>query len=57
MKAKTPDLLQKFCDGLGVRIQIYQVVWNPTDKAWYLWFVPDDKGQDIPSGEIKETKP
>lgn len=54
MKAKKPELLQKFCDGLGSRIQVYSIVWQAQEKSWYLWFVPDDKGADIPSGEIKE---
>lgn len=50
--AKKPETIQAFCDGLGKRIQIYQIVW--TGKEWFLWFVPDDKGQDIYSGRMKD---
>lgn len=48
VKSKNPDLIVAFCDKLGVRIQIYGApAW--TGKAWYLWFVPSDRGDDIKS--------
>lgn len=52
VSAKKPESVQKFCDTLGKRIQIYQLVW--TGKEWFLWFVPDDKSSDLPSGKLKE---
>lgn len=54
VSAKGPEVIQAFCDNLGVRIQIYSVVW--TGKEWVMWFVPDDKGRDIKSGKLKEIK-
>jgi hypothetical protein len=52
----SPDknLLVKFCDTLGRRIEIYEIVWD--GKEWILWFVPDDRGADITSGKLKNGR-
>ena len=42
--------LSAFCDLLGKRIEVKQIVWD--GKEWVLWFVPDDKGPDLFSGSI-----
>lgn len=54
IKAKSPDDVTKFCDLLSKRIEVKTVYAE--GGYIYLWFVPDDKGQDIPSGEIKIVK-
>jgi hypothetical protein len=53
VSAKSPETIQKFCDSLGRRIQIYSLVWETKNQKWFLWFVPDDKGADIKSGHLK----
>jgi len=52
VSAKKPETLQKFCDNVGKRIEIKAIVKD--GGLWFLWFVPDDKRGDIPSGQIKE---
>lgn len=54
VSAKKPEVIQAFCDSLGKRIEIKQIVWAGSE--WFLWFVPDDKGADIKSGALKEKK-
>lgn len=54
VSAKKPEEIQAFCDSLGSRIEIKQIVW--TGSEWFLWFVPDDKGADKKSGPIKRIK-
>jgi len=44
--------LSAFCDRLGGRIEIKQIVWD--GKNWNLFFVPDDKGMDLMSGSINQ---
>lgn len=53
--AKKPEAIQAFCDTLGTRIEVKSVVFNPTDKKWYLWFIPGDQSPDLRSGSMKET--
>ncbi len=50
VRSKDPGMLTKFCDKLGVRIQIYDIEF--AQKKWHLWFVPSDEGNDIPSGDL-----
>ena len=51
VSAKKPKQLVDWLSLLGVRVQIYgQPVWD--GKKWYLWFVPNDMGADIPSREL-----
>jgi hypothetical protein len=54
VKAKSPDILTKFCDGLGKRIEIKCVVKD--GAYWVMWFVPDDKLGDVKSGELVLAK-
>lgn len=54
VSSKKPESIQKFCDTLGKRIQIYSVQWTGTE--WFLWFVPDDTKADIASGKLKDGK-
>lgn len=43
---KDPLRIPQWLNTLGVRIQIYgSPIWD--GKKWYLWFVPNDEGQDI----------
>lgn len=51
VSAKSPDVIERFCQSLGQRIQIYEIVWD--GNQWFLWFVPDDRASDIKSGPIK----
>jgi hypothetical protein len=51
VSAKKPETIQLFCDSLGKRIEIKQIV--NVDGTWFLWFVPDDKSNDIKSGKLK----
>ena len=50
VSSKDAEKLERFCSGLGVRIQIYNIVF--AKGKWYLWFVPDDIKDDIRSGEL-----
>lgn len=44
-------LIVEWCNTLGARIEIKGCPqWD--GKAWVLWFVPDDNGPDIPSGNL-----
>lgn len=52
VSAKKPEAIQAFCDKLGKRIEIKQIVHS--EGLWFLWFVPDDKRADIRSGRLKE---
>lgn len=52
VSAKKPEVIQAFCDKLGKRIEIKQIVF--ANDLWFLWFVPDDKKSDIRSGRLKE---
>ena len=54
VSAKKPETLQAFCDSLGKRVEIKEIIW--TGSVWVLWFVPDDKGSDVQSGKLKENK-
>jgi len=54
VKAKKPETLQAFCDKLGKRIEIKTVVKD--GSYWFMWFVPDDKKGDVPSGTLKEVE-
>lgn len=54
VKTKSPDAITKFCDLLSKRIEIKTVYAE--GGFIYLWFVPDDKGSDIRSGEIRVIK-
>lgn len=48
VSAKKPEQIQQFLTLLGVRVQIYgSPVWD--GNRWYLWFVPDDRKDDIQS--------
>lgn len=53
VKAKSPDVLTEFCDNLVGRIEIKTL--HKDGAYWFLWFVPDDKGRDIRSGEVVIT--
>lgn len=52
--SKNPKTIVKFCDSLGKRIEVKQIVFD--GSLWFLWFVPDDKKNDVPSGQLKEVK-
>ncbi len=54
VKAKKPETLQAFCDKLDKRIEIKSIVKD--GDFWFLWFVPDDKRTDVPSGTLKEVE-
>jgi len=54
VSAKNPKTLTAFCDSLGKRIEIKQIVFD--GNLWFLWFIPDDKKSDIQSGQLKENK-
>jgi len=52
--AKTQQDLVDFLESLGRRVQIYGApVWD--GKRWTLWFVPDDRGQDIQSVDLTKA--
>ena len=54
-KSRKPELLQQWLKLLGVRVQIYGApVYD--GKAWYLWFVPDDSGEDINSIDLDQIR-
>lgn len=50
IRSKDAETITMWCDGLGVRIQIYDLEF--VKGKWYLWFVPSDDGADIPSGDL-----
>lgn len=51
VKSKKPERIVEFLNALGSRVQIYgSPVWD--GKAWWLWFVPDDRKTDVPSLEL-----
>lgn len=52
VSAKKPETLTNFCDKLGKRIEIKQIVF--VNGLWFLWFIPDDKKTDVRSGRLKE---
>lgn len=51
--SKDPSKFELWLQALGSRVQIYNMVWN--GKAWYLWFVPNDKGADVKSFNLDEV--
>jgi len=51
VKTKDPKVLTLFCDYLGDRIEIKNI--QKDGSYWFMWFIPNDKGSDIKSGEIK----
>lgn len=51
-KSSDPQMFQMWLERLGSRVQIYSMQWD--GKAWYLWFVPDDRGADIASIDLDE---
>lgn len=54
LKSKDANALVAFMQMLP-RVQIYGApVW--TGKAWYLWFVPHDDGNDVPVVDIDKMK-
>lgn len=54
LKSRKPERFQEFLTALGVRVQVYgQPVWD--GKSWWLWFVPDDRGEDLPSVNLDEV--
>lgn len=53
VKAKKPETIQAFCDKLDKRIEIKSI--NFVEGFWVLWFVPDDKRNDVPSGQLKDV--
>jgi hypothetical protein len=54
VSAKDKNLIVKYCDTLGRRIEIYEIVY--AGNEWVMWFVPDDKGADLPSGMLTPQK-
>ena len=50
VSSKSPEKLEQFCSSLGIRIQIYDIVF--AKGKWVMWFVPDDLKHDVRSGEI-----
>jgi hypothetical protein len=54
VKAKKPETLQAFCDKLDKRIEVKSIVKD--GEFWFLWFIPDDKRNDIQSGQLKEVE-
>lgn len=54
VKAKSPDVLTRFCDDLGKRIEVKAVLKD--GAYWVMWFVPDDKLSDVKSGELVLVK-
>lgn len=51
VSAKKPEQLVQFLGLLGRRVQLYgNPVWD--GKRWFLWFVPSDDGEDIPSRNL-----
>ena len=42
-----------FCDKLDKRIEIKSIVKD--GEFWVLWFIPDDKRNDVRSGILKEV--
>lgn len=53
VKAKKPETIQAFCDNLDKRIEIKSIVKD--GDFWVLWFIPDDKRNDVRSGTLKEV--
>lgn len=52
-RSTDPAMLQVWLEQLGSRVQIYgSPQWD--GKAWWLWFVPDDRGDDVPSINLDE---
>lgn len=50
VSAVDPKAIETFCEALGSRIEIKEMVWD--GSRWFLWFVPDDRGADVKSGPI-----
>ena len=50
VSAKKPEVITEWLMGMQ-RVQIYG---SPTfvDGRWYLWFVPNDDGADIPNTKL-----
>lgn len=50
-RSSDPAMLQAWLESLSVRVQIHGCPqWD--GKAWWLWFIPDDRGADIPSMDL-----
>lgn len=54
VSSKDKNMIVKYCDTLGKRVEIYEIVFDGSE--WVLWFVPDDKGADLPSGKLSPNK-
>ncbi len=52
-KSRNPDLFEIYLSRLGVRVSIYDIVYD--GKKWFVWFVPDDRGRDIKSIDLDEV--
>ncbi len=54
VSSSDPDKLVLWTNKLGVRVQIYG---SPqfNGKKWYLWFVPNDLGEDIAPINLDEV--
>jgi hypothetical protein len=51
VKTREIDQIQKFLELIGSRVQIYgSPVWTGTQ--WVLWFVPDDRSNDVNSIDL-----
>lgn len=48
--AKKREDIPLYFNALGKRVQIYSINWD--GKKWVVWFVPDDRGQDIKSVDL-----
>ncbi len=47
IKSKDADLLTQWSNRLTYRIDVYEIVWHPTEKIWYLWYVPSDEARKV----------
>lgn len=52
-KSREPEMLIDYLEALGSRVQIYGAP-QFDGKAWWLWFVPDDRGADVVSIDLDE---
>lgn len=53
-KSSDPAIFQEWLESLGVRVQIYGAP-QFDGASWFLWFVPDDRTEDVNSIDLDEV--
>jgi hypothetical protein len=51
--SKNAELIPRFFEGLARRVQVWSV--THTGKKHFVWFSPDDRGDDVKSVDLDEV--